>query len=112
VTHENPNTVEDWLADLCDEDLACAGLRRADRFDLFEKPSLLDCLRKQEEQRRPAKQPRKPTLASVAKEASKAGVEVARYEVKPDGTVVVVTGQPEPSAANNPWLDDLKVTKQ
>ena len=61
--------------------------------------------------RKPRSQ-RRPTLASVAKQASKAGVEVARYEVKPDGTVVVVTGQPEPSEANNPWLDDLKVTKQ
>jgi len=36
---------------------------------------------------------RKPTLASVAKHATKAGIEVARYEVKPDGTVVVVTGK-------------------
>ena len=30
--------------------------------------------------------PRKPTLASVAKQASKAAIPVARYEVKPDGT--------------------------
>jgi hypothetical protein len=58
------------------------------------------------------RQPRKPTLASVAKQASKAGIEIARYEVRPDGTVVVVTGTPEPSTESNPWLDDLKVTKQ
>jgi hypothetical protein len=55
---------------------------------------------------------RKPTLASVAKQASKAAIAVARYEVRPDGTVVVVTGTPEPSTESNPWLDDLKVTKQ
>ena len=57
---------------------------------------------------------RKPTLASVAKQASKAGIEVARYEVKPD-SVVVVTGKPEPAAAENPWpLDEFrtKETKQ
>ena len=39
------------------------------------------------------RKPRRPTLASVAKQASKAGIEVARYEIKPDGTVVVVTGK-------------------
>ncbi len=33
---------------------------------------------------------RKPTLASVAKQASKAGVEVARYEVEPDGKISVI----------------------
>jgi hypothetical protein len=56
---------------------------------------------------------RKPTLASVAKQARKAGLEVARYEVRPDGTVVVVTGKSEATEASNPWLDDLnKVTKQ
>src|SRR6516225_9739097 len=42
--------------------------------------------------------PRRPTLASVAKQATKAALDVARYEVKPDGTVVVVTGKP---SANN-----------
>ena len=41
---------------------------------------------------------RKPTLASVAKQASKAALEVARYEVRPDGTVVVVTGKSEATA--------------
>jgi hypothetical protein len=59
--------------------------------------------------------PRRPTLASVAKQASKAALEVARYEIKPDGTVVVVTGTPEPSTESNPWpLDEFrtKETKQ
>ena len=55
---------------------------------------------------------RKPTLVSVAKQASKAALEVACYEVRPDGTVVVVTGKSESTEASNPWLDDLKVTKQ
>ena len=57
------------------------------------------------------RKPRGPTLTSVSKQASRAGIEVARYEIKPDGTVVVVTGKSE-ATEPNPWLDDLKVTKQ
>jgi ketosteroid isomerase-like protein len=49
---------------------------------------------------------RKPTLASVAKQAIKAGIEVARYEVEPDGKIVVVTGKPSP-AKHSSW-DDLE----
>ena len=62
----------------------------------------------------PAEAARKPTLAKIAKQASKAGIEVARYEVKPDGTYVVVTGKPEPAESEDPWLADLrtKETKQ
>jgi hypothetical protein len=47
---------------------------------------------------------RKPTLASVAKQASKAGIEVARYEVEP-GKIVVVPGKPglDNAADINPW---------
>jgi hypothetical protein len=59
------------------------------------------------------RKPRRPSLASVAKQASKAGIEVARYEIKPDGSVVVVTGEPESTALENPWLAALrKKTKQ
>jgi hypothetical protein len=61
------------------------------------------------------RKPRKrkaPTLASVANQASKAGIPVARYEVEPSGKINVVTGKPESSTVSNPWLDDLKVTKQ
>jgi len=36
---------------------------------------------------------RKPTLASVAKQAAKAGIEVARYEVDANGKIIVITGQ-------------------
>jgi hypothetical protein len=52
------------------------------------------------------RKPRKPTLAGVAKAATKAAIPVARYEVKPDGTVVVVTGAPTPIEAN-PWDEVL-----
>jgi hypothetical protein len=36
---------------------------------------------------------RKPTLASVAKQAAKAGIEVARYEVDANGKIIVITCQ-------------------
>jgi hypothetical protein len=56
---------------------------------------------------------RKLTLASVVKQATKAGIEIARYEVVPDGKIIIVTGTPEPTDASNPWLVDMdKVTKQ
>src|SRR5215510_3989658 len=52
--------------------------------------------------------PRRPTLASVAKQANKAALDVGRYEVKPDGTIVVVTGQPEHAEPENAWpLDEF-----
>jgi hypothetical protein len=49
--------------------------------------------------------PRKPTLLSVAKQARKAGIEVARYEIEPSGKIVVVTGKGDwvSVEANNPW---------
>jgi hypothetical protein len=62
---------------------------------------------------KPARKPRRPTLASVAKQASKAAIAVERYEVRPDGSIVIVTGQPESATPENPWLADLrKETKQ
>src|SRR5262245_56861207 len=65
----------------------------------------------QQERAARARRPRRPTLASVSKQANKAAIPVARYEFKPDGTIVAVTGKSE-SAESNPWLADLKVTKQ
>src|SRR5215831_1305534 len=63
----------------------------------------------------PRKPSKPPTLASVAKQASKAALDVARYEMKPDGTIVVVAGKPAPVEPENPWpLDEFrtKETKQ
>ena len=37
---------------------------------------------------------RKPTLAGVARQAAKAGFPVAGYEVRPDGTIKIITGKP------------------
>jgi len=49
---------------------------------------------------------RKPTLVSVAKQANKAAIPVARYEMKPDGTVVIVIGQGEQQQGNelDEWI--------
>jgi hypothetical protein len=55
---------------------------------------------------------RKPTLAGMAKQARKAGLEVARLEAKPDGTKVIVIGEPELADADNPWpTTDLRKKK-
>jgi hypothetical protein len=37
---------------------------------------------------------RKPSLTSVMRQAAKAGVEIAAYEVRPDGTVNIIVGKP------------------
>jgi hypothetical protein len=59
------------------------------------------------------RRPRKPTLAGALKEADRAGRPV-RAAVIEAGKVELRFGEPEAPEAttNNPWLDDLKVTKQ
>jgi hypothetical protein len=47
-----------------------------------------------------------PTLASVAKQAAKAGIEVARYEVNPDGRINIVTGKPEEIISGQPEMNE------
>ena len=120
ATENEPAAAMLDITDLDDEDLACAGLRRAFKDDFF---SDLDKQAKEEAWERYAalskpskpRRPPKPGLASVAKAASKAGIDVARYEVRPDGTVVVITGTPEPATPDDPWpLDEFRTkgTKQ
>jgi hypothetical protein len=52
---------------------------------------------------------RKPTLWSVARQAAKAGLEVARYDFRPDGTISAVPGKPtettppDDNTDNNDW---------
>jgi hypothetical protein len=58
----------------------------------------------------PTRRTRKPSIASLVKRAEKAGKRVTSI-VTADG-VTITFGEREPSKANNPWLDDLKVTKQ
>jgi hypothetical protein len=56
--------------------------------------------------------PRKLTLASAVKQAAKAGVKLASYEVRLDGSTVITVTDASESNPPNPWLEDLKVTKQ
>src|SRR5262249_39531810 len=59
---------------------------------------------------RSSRRQRKPSIATLVKRAEKTGRRVTSITT-PDG-MIINFGEPEPSAANNPWLDDLKVTKQ
>jgi hypothetical protein len=54
----------------------------------------------------PAAAARKPTLASIVKQARKAGIDPARIEIKPDGGYVVVTGKGEQQQGNelDEWI--------
>jgi len=82
--------------------------RRASEAPAEAVPEPPDPSQPEQPQRSPRqRKPRQPTLASVSKQARKAGFEVARYEIKPDGTVVVITGKSE-STEPNPWLADLR----
>ena len=53
--------------------------------------------------------PRKPTLLTVARQARKAGIEIARIEVEPTGKITIVTGNAGTgdSASDNPWNEIL-----
>jgi hypothetical protein len=105
----------DWFPDFCRE-LAALTPAESREFDrLLAQSEARDEAAKQAAAH-DSEQPklRKPTLARVARQAGKAQIAVARYEVRPDGTIVVVTGKSESeSIQSNPWLADLeKVTKQ
>src|SRR5262249_47986795 len=63
-----------------------------------------------ERARKPHKQHR-PTLASLLKQAAKAGKNVKGAEVYRDRTVLQF-GEPEPSDASNPWFADLDKAKR
>lgn len=49
----------------------------------------------------PKRRQRRPSLVVIAKQAARAGIEVARYEVDVDGKIIIVTGKPD-SAPTNP----------
>jgi hypothetical protein len=55
------------------------------------------------------RRPRRPTLLSVAKQAKKAGIEVARYEIEPGGKITIVTSKGDSASVQaNPWDEVLK----
>lgn len=53
---------------------------------------------------------RKPSIPTLVKRAEKSGKKVTSV-ITPDGTTIRFD-EPQPTEASNPWLDDLKVTKQ
>jgi hypothetical protein len=54
---------------------------------------------------------RKPSLSRMIKQAEKAAGKRVTSITTPDGATLRFD-EPEPTAATNPWLADLKVTKQ
>jgi hypothetical protein len=54
-------------------------------------------------QRRRKRKPRKPTLTSIAKEAAKAHINVARYEIGADGRIVIVTSHANDAPSLPNW---------
>jgi hypothetical protein len=131
MTHANDTTPPEYfdLGDLDGEDLACAGLRRADRIDFFgdRADRWAEYLKAVATDNRAAagqpaevnqtdsaslprvRKPRRPTLASTIKQANAAGITLARVELKPDGSISIIPGTtPEPAASENPWLVELR----
>ena len=60
---------------------------------------------------KPARKPRKPTLSRALAEAAKANKPVRGAVIEAD-KIELTFGEPESTPTTNPWLDDLKVTKQ
>ena len=113
----------DDLADLDDEDLACAGLRREGRFDFFaedraemraEWMRALGAPNAFKPKADPAppklRRQRKPSIRKQIAAAERSG-KIVTSITTPDG-VTLHFGKGEPSEASNPWLDDLTKTKQ
>jgi hypothetical protein len=51
-----------------------------------------------------SRSPRRPTLLSVAKQAEKAGLNIARVEIEPTGKIVIITGRSDSvDVKPNPW---------
>jgi hypothetical protein len=98
--------------DFTTDDLACAGLMRADRCDLFREfagetfATALERAVGRPKTKRAAVR-RKPSIATMIKRAEKSGREVTSVTL-PDGTRLNF-GESAPSETKNPWLDDLKV---
>jgi hypothetical protein len=50
------------------------------------------------------RKPHRPSLASIVRQATKAGVVVARIEVEPTGKITIVTGNGDSAdVTTNPW---------
>lgn len=54
---------------------------------------------------------RKLTLAGAARQAKRAGIEASRYDLRPDGTISVVTGTPAETGDNAARTADDELTQ-
>lgn len=54
---------------------------------------------------------RKPTLASVAKEAAKAGINVDRYEIDPIGKIAVIVSKDKAGNGNSDYSLDRELAE-
>ena len=100
-TYTPPPEVQRLLRAVKARPPAGAGANLWDRQRLLDAPFLFHQLMAQAQFKREAADPtptrtrkRKPTLAGVARQATKAGISVAGYEVRPDGAIKVITGKP------------------
>jgi hypothetical protein len=55
--------------------------------------------------------PRQPTLLSVAKQARKAGIEVARYEIEGGKITIVTSAGDSADVTANPWNAEIAKLK-
>jgi len=103
ATENEPAAAMLDIMDLDDEDLACAGLRRAFKDDFF---SDLD-KQAQEEYFASLPKPRKPRKPSIGKLVDQAKAAGVTSVTLPDGTRLDF-GKPESAEPENPWLAELR----
>jgi hypothetical protein len=128
VSHEIPTNDSNQVNGLDAEDwdcLAAIGLRRADRpadffdeivgreerFQAMVRALSINCFAAAKPPRRQRK-PRQPNIPKMITTAEKTGKKVTSVTT-PEGVTLRFGESEQPAeASNNPWLDDLKVTKQ
>jgi len=96
-----------WFPDFCRELFA---LTSAEKAELLATLPVEDTSEDRSSLPTPAKRQRKPSLGKLIAQAEKSGKPVSSITT-PDG-VTLQFGEPEPTEATNPWLADLKATKQ
>ena len=98
------------LEPLDGEDLACLGMRRADPdpWDFFSELKDFSALTAAAAPKLPRQ--RKPNIGRMIAAAERGGKNVTGITT-PDG-VKLHFGKGESTETSNPWLDDLKATKQ
>ena len=90
------------------EDIACLGMRRADRSDFFadlNRQAFEEAVARLPKPPKP-RQTRKPSIRTLVKQAERASGKTVTSITTPDGTTLHF-GEPEPTEATNPWLVNI-----